>query len=95
MDALQGWFRVSPAKNNNAFIAVYNLLSLLGDTHYPTFLVGITSIMVILGLKLYRRTRKVPGQLVAVVLYIVVMVIWTQAIDVHGTWVAGLGHLSL
>ena len=45
----QDWFRVAPAKDNNAFVALYNLLSDLGGTHWPTFLIGISSFALILG----------------------------------------------
>ena len=153
VSARQDWFRVAPAKDNNAFVALYNLLSDLGGTHWPTFLIGISSFALILGayekfgqrqhvvvyfcylllvvcclflvpcylllaacctrlsserhlmfafpefprwsvtagLKLYPRTSKVPGQLVAVVLYIIVMVVWTEAISKHGVWQRGWG----
>jgi MFS superfamily sulfate permease-like transporter len=82
----QDWFRVSPLKNDNFFLSVRNLVDLLGDTHTPTLAIGLSSFGLILGLKLWRRTRKIPGALVLVVVFIIVMIIWNKSIDSHGAW---------
>ncbi len=77
---------MSPEKNDNFFISVRNLVNLLGDTHTPTLAVGLSSFALILGLKLYRRTRKIPGALVLVVVFIIVMIIWNKSISSHGSY---------
>jgi hypothetical protein len=74
---------------------VYNLAKLLGDTHYPTFLVGFTSLLCMVLLKRHPRTRKLPGFLFVVSLFIIIMAI-VGAIDGHpGAVTAVRGHRYL
>ena len=86
---------MSPLKNTNAFLSLYNLLVVLPDAHYPTFLVGFFSLAVIFALKLHPRTKRLPGPLVSVVLSVIVMVIWTKAISKEGPLITGLPCRSL
>ncbi len=85
---------MSPVSDSNTFISLYNLCSLLSSAHGPSVGVGVSSLLVILGLKVYKRTSKLPGALVVVFAYIIVMVIWNKAIDSTGIlmFVFGIVH---
>ena len=69
----QDWFRVSPVKNTNVFILLSNLVQCLGDTHTFSLILGIVALLILIALKKYKRTAKVPGALVVVILSIAVM----------------------
>jgi MFS superfamily sulfate permease-like transporter len=87
----QDWFRVSPVRNTNCFIAIYNLAAKLGDTHYQSFLVGFTSLLAMAALKKNPRTRKLPGSLFIVLLYIIIMVIVDSVKGSDGAGECGCG----
>ncbi len=60
---------------------MFNLAKLLGGTHLPTFLVGLTSLLCMVLLKQHPRTRKLPGFLFVVVLAVAIIAIVDSVVD--------------
>lgn len=81
---LQDWFRVSPVKDTNLFVTFYNLCSTLGGTHFFSLLLGVLALVILVGLKRYKRTASLPGALVVVVLAIIVMGLIRVGSGEHG-----------
>lgn len=55
------------------FILLSNLIQCLGDTHAFSLVLGIVALLILVALKKYKRTAKLPGALVVVILSIAVM----------------------
>jgi high affinity sulfate transporter 1 len=78
------------------FRRLYEFFSGLGQTHWPTLVVGAVLLAIIWGLK--RIAPSVPGPLVAVVLGIVAVLLFglgRRGVAVAGPVPAGLPHLAL
>ncbi len=86
---MQDWFRITPHHSNNVFIALGHLFTAMSDTHYPSFLLGFFSLVLITCLKLWPRTRKFPATFITGTLFIIIMAIWNASINSHGACCRG------
>ena len=78
------------------FERLWGLVTSLGETHWPTFVVGFVSLALVLGLRRYLPL--VPGSLVAVALGVIVVMLFhldQKGVEVVGTITPGLPHLGL
>jgi sulfate permease, SulP family len=95
MGQLPKMFGVDGA-SGNFFEKLWGLVVELGQTHWPTFTVGILSLAVVLVLR--RWLPLVPGSLVAVALGVLVVSLLQldqKGVDVVGTITPGLPQLGL
>ncbi|HEU4998799.1 MAG TPA: SulP family inorganic anion transporter [Lapillicoccus sp.] len=95
MGQLPKMFGVDGA-SGNFFEKLWGLVADLGQTHWPTFTVGILSLAVVLALR--RWLPLVPGSLVAVALGVLVVSLLQldqKGVDVVGTITPGLPQLGL
>jgi sulfate permease, SulP family len=67
------------------FEKLWDLVTDLGDTHWPTLALGLVSLALVLGLR--RLAPVVPGSLVAVLFGIVV--VWALGLDERGVDIVG------
>jgi SulP family sulfate permease len=67
------------------FEKLWDLVTHLGDTHWPTLALGLVSLALVLGLR--RLAPVVPGSLVAVLFGIVV--VWALGLDDRGVDIVG------
>jgi high affinity sulfate transporter 1 len=78
------------------FERLWGLVTALGGTHWPTFVVGILSLLVVLGLRRYLPI--VPGSLVAVVLGVLAVTLLdldAKGVEVVGSITPGLPQVGL
>ncbi len=95
MGQLPKLFGVDDA-SGNFFERLWGLVTSLGETHWPTFVVGFVSLALVLGLRRYLHL--VPGSLVAVALGVIVVMLFhldQKGVEVVGTITPGLPHLGL
>src|SRR6478735_5665932 len=84
------------AASGNFFEKLWGLVTALGETHWPTFVVGFLSLALVLGLRRYLPL--VPGSLVAVALGVIVVMLFDldqKGVEVVGTITPGLPHVGL
>jgi len=84
------------AASGNFFEKLWGLVTALGETHWPTFVVGFLSLALVLGLRRYLPL--VPGSLVAVALGVIVVMLFhldQKGVEVVGTITPGLPHVGL
>ncbi|HYQ32762.1 MAG TPA: SulP family inorganic anion transporter [Lapillicoccus sp.] len=84
------------AASGNFFEKLWGLVTALGETHWPTFVVGFLSLALVLGLRRYLHL--VPGSLVAVALGVIVVMLFDldqKGVEVVGTITPGLPHVGL
>jgi MFS superfamily sulfate permease-like transporter len=82
--------------SGNFFEKLWGLVTALGGTHWPTFLVGMLSLLVVLGLRRYLPL--VPGSLVAVALGVLVVTLLNlddKGVEVVGAITPGLPQVGL
>ncbi len=82
--------------SGNFFEKLWGLITSLGETHWPTFVVGILSLVLVMGLRRYLPL--VPGSLVAVALGVLVVTLFDldqKGVEVVGTITPGLPHVGL
>jgi high affinity sulfate transporter 1 len=82
--------------SGNFFERLWGLVTALGGTHWPTFVVGILSLLVVLGLRRYLAI--VPGSLVAVVLGVLAVTLLdldAKGVEVVGSITPGLPQVGL
>ena len=82
--------------SGNFFERLWGLVTSLGETDWPTFVVGFVSLALVLGLRRYLHL--VPGSLVAVALGVIVVMLFhldQKGVEVVGTITPGLPHLGL
>lgn len=94
MGQLPKMFGVDGA-SGDFFEKLWGLVTALGGTHWPTFFVGVLSLVLVLGLRRYLPL--VPGSLVAVALGVLVVSLLhldEKGVDVVGTITPGLPHLG-
>jgi high affinity sulfate transporter 1 len=95
MGQLPKLFGVDSA-SGNFFEKLWGLVTALGGTHWPTFFVGILSLLLVLGLRRYLPL--VPGSLVAVALGVLVATLFNlddKGVEVVGAITPGLPQLGL
>ncbi|MFD1707520.1 SulP family inorganic anion transporter [Siminovitchia sediminis] len=69
----------------NVFLVIWEVINKLTEVHIPTFVIGIGSILLLVGLK--KAAPKIPGPLVVVGLSIVVVAFFHM--DTHGVRIVG------
>ena len=82
--------------SGNFFEKLWGLITSLGETYWPTFFVGILSLVLVMGLRRYLPL--VPGSLVAVALGVLVVMLFhldQKGVEVVGTITPGLPHVGL
>ena len=82
--------------SGNFFEELWGLVTALGGTHWPTFFVGILSLLLVLGLRRYLPL--VPGSLVAVALGVLVVTMFDldeKGVEVVGAITPGLPPVGL